>query len=209
MTRDSLYFTPSLQNQPESARQPRPAPTVSQSGRLVPKCVGLIDLDQRFSDVAVTFNQQQESYDAMKERIISLRRTYDCNNDSNLTLTECVRKIKEEHMVPLRSTVEGEESPPSRLRLAQEELWGISQGAKAISAAGTKLQELIGWLLNGGERMAEQVREAAPTHQDRCRLEENLIETMQEVRRARELSLGYRQQAGEVQTEAAQIAGLA
>ena len=112
-------------------------------------------------------------------------------------------------VVPRRSEVEGEESPPSRLRLAQAELWGISQGAKAISAAGTKLQELIGWLLSGGERMAEQVREAVPSHQDHCRLEENLIETMQEVRRARELSLGYRKQAGEVQTEAAQIAGLA
>ncbi|XP_013998507.1 uncharacterized protein [Salmo salar] len=221
-----LHTKPSKSAKPESARQPRSAPTVRQSGRLVPKRVGLIDLDQRFSDVAVTFNQQQESYDAMKERIISLRRTYDCNNDSNLTLTECVRKIKEEHkdswcvtmvmkgydfslsVVPLRSAVEGEESPPSRLRLAQEELWAISQGAKVISAAGTKLQELIGWLLSGAERMAEQVREAAPTHQDRCRLEENLIETMQEVRRARELSLSYRQRAGEVQTEAAQVAGL-
>ncbi|KAK6324171.1 hypothetical protein J4Q44_G00065100 [Coregonus suidteri] len=222
-----LHTKPSKSAKPESARQPQPAATVSRSGLLVPKRVGVIDLDQQFSDVALTFNQQQESYDAMKERIISLRCTYDCNNDSNLTLTECVRKIKEEHkdscsvtmvmkgydfslsVVPLRSAVEGEESPPSRLRLAQEELWGISQGAKAIRTAGTKLQELIGWLLNEGERMAERVREVAPTHQDRCRLENNLIETMQEVRRARELSLGYRQQAGEVQTEAAQIAGLA
>ncbi|KAK6327738.1 hypothetical protein J4Q44_G00033840 [Coregonus suidteri] len=83
---------------PESARQPRPAPTVSRSGQLVPKRVGVKDLDQRFSDVAETFNQQQESYDIMKERIISLRRTYDCNNDSTLTLTRCVRKIKEEHV---------------------------------------------------------------------------------------------------------------
>ncbi|XP_055749435.1 uncharacterized protein si:ch73-345f18.3 [Salvelinus fontinalis] len=152
-----LHTKPSKSAKPESARQPRPAPTEDSW------CVNMV----------------------MKGYDFSLS------------------------VVPLRSTAKGEESPPSRLRLAQEELWGISQGAKAISAAGTKLQELIGWLLNGGERMAEQVREAAPTHQDRCRLEENLIETMQEVRRARELSLGYRQQAGEVQTEAAQIAGLA
>ncbi|CAB1320649.1 unnamed protein product [Coregonus sp. 'balchen'] len=69
---------------------------VSRSGQFVPKRVGLKDLDQRFSDVAETFNQQQESYDIMKERIISLCRTYDCNNDSTLTLTRCVRKIKEE-----------------------------------------------------------------------------------------------------------------
>ncbi|XP_042151259.1 uncharacterized protein si:ch73-345f18.3 [Oncorhynchus tshawytscha] len=212
---------------PVSARQPRPAPTVSRSGQLVPKRVGVKDLDQRFSDVTETFNQQHESYNVMKERIISLRHTYNCSNDSTLTLTECVRKIKEEYedsyrvtvvikgydfslsVVPLRSVDEGENSLPRLLRLAQDELRGFSQGAIAIVAAGTKLQVLIDWLLSRGERMAEQVREVAPTHQDHCRLEENLIETMQEVRRVRELSLGYCQQAREIQTEAAQIAGLA
>ncbi|KAL0962038.1 hypothetical protein UPYG_G00334930 [Umbra pygmaea] len=214
-------------NEPASARKHRPTPTVSQSGPLVPKRVGVNDLDQRFSDVAETFNQQQESYDIMKEHITSLCRTFDSNNASSQSLTECVRKIREEHeedyritivmygydfslsVVPLNSATEGNVSTPHRLRLAQKELKIISHAAKTVVAAGTKLQELIDWLLNTGEQMAEQVREAAPTHQERCRLEENLIGTMQEVRRARELSLGYRLQAGEVQTEASQVAGLA
>ncbi|XP_010871646.2 uncharacterized protein si:ch73-345f18.3 [Esox lucius] len=211
---------------PESARKPRPAPTVSRSGQLIQKRVGVNDLDQRFSDVAETFNLQQESYNVMKEHIISLLHTFDCNDDSTLSLTECVRKIKKEYedtyrvtmvingydfslsVVPLKSASEVEEYLPRRLRLAQEKLRSISHSAKAIGAAGTKLQELIDWLLNTGEQMAEQVREAALTHQERCRLEENLVETIQEVRRARELSQGYRQQAGEVQNEVAQIAGL-
>ncbi|KAJ7991621.1 hypothetical protein DPEC_G00285800 [Dallia pectoralis] len=213
-------------DKPESARKARPATRVSRSGQLVQKRVGVNVLDQRFSDVADTFNQQHESYNVLKERITSLLCTFDCNHDSRLSLNECMRKIKKEYedsyrvtmvikgydfslsVVPLKSASEVEEYLPPRLRLAQEELRSISHCAKAISAAGTKLQELIDWLLNMGEQMVEQVREVATTHQERCRLEENLAENIQEVRRARELSLGYRQQAGEVQNEAAQIAGL-
>ncbi|KAM4631395.1 uncharacterized protein ACJ7VT_000858 [Polymixia lowei] len=209
-----------------SARQTRSAAhtdteTLRRSGWLVMRRVGVSELDQRFSDVAETFNKQQEHYEAMVRHIINLRQTYGCNHDNTLFLTECVKNIRAEHgdryrvalhmkgydfslsVVPLGS----EELPPPHLRLAQDELKGVSHDAKATISVGTKLQELIGWLLRSEERMAEQVKEAAPNYQEQRRLGENLQESLKEVRRAKELLLGYKQQAGEVLTEVAQIVG--
>lgn len=100
-----------------------------------------------------------------------------------------------------------EEPMPPHLRLAQDELKGTSESAKATISKGTTLQEMIGWLLRSKDPMAEQVKGAAATYQERGRLNENLEENMKEARRAKELSLGYRQQAGAVLTEAAEIAG--
>lgn len=100
-----------------------------------------------------------------------------------------------------------EEPMPPHLRLAQDEVKGTSECAKATISKGTTLQEMIGWLLRSKDQMAEQVKGAAATYQEKGRLNENLEENLKEVRRAKELSLGYRQQAGEVLTEAAQIAG--
>ncbi|XP_062343065.1 uncharacterized protein si:ch73-345f18.3 isoform X2 [Osmerus eperlanus] len=226
-------ITTEIRNQedvkPESARQIRPAhcdtQTQSQSGRLALRRVCVPELDQRFSDAAEIFNEQQERFEVMTQHIIKLRQAFGCNHDNSLSLTECVKRIREENdryritvqikgydfsltVVPLSSETDPELSLPPRLRLAQEVLKGVSQGAKATVASGTKLQELTGWLLRSEDRLAEQVRQAAPTYQEQCRLEENLKETMQEVRRAKELSLGYRKQAGEVLSEAAQIAGV-
>lgn len=104
--------------------------------------------------------------------------------------------------------VEGEEEPPPppHLQLAQSEMKSTSECAKATISKGTTLQELVGWLLRSKNEMAERVKEAAGTLQEQGRLNENLEKNLKEVRRAKELSLGYRQRAGEV-TEAAQIAG--
>lgn len=111
-------------------------------------------------------------------------------------------------MVPVGSAGESEDEPlPPHLQLAQGELKGASESAKATISKGTTLQELIGWLLRSRDHMAEQVRGAAATYQEQGRLNENLEENIKEVRRAKELSLGYKQQAGEVLTEVAQIAG--
>lgn len=111
-------------------------------------------------------------------------------------------------MVPVGSEGDSEEEPmPPHLRLAQDELRGTSESAKATISKGTTLQELIGWLLRSKDQMAEQVKGATATYQEQGRLSENLEENMKEVRRAKELSLGYRQRAGEVLTEAAEIAG--
>lgn len=111
------------------------------------------------------------------------------------------------NVVPVRSEGEREEQPPPHLRLAQDELKATSESAKATISKGTTLQELIGWLLRSKDQMADQVKGAAATYQEQGRLNENLKENMMEVRRAKELSLGYKQQAGEVFTEAAHIAG--
>lgn len=96
---------------------------------------------------------------------------------------------------------------PPCLRLAQDELRGTSENAKATISKGTTLQELIGWLLRSRDQMAKQVKGAALSYQEQGRLNENLDENMREVKRAKELSAKYRQQAGDVFIEAAQIAG--
>lgn len=103
---------------------------------------------------------------------------------------------------------EGEEKPlPSHLQLAQDEIKGIYESAKVTISKYTTLQELTGWLLRNKDQMAEQVKGAALNYQEQGRLNENLEENLKEVSRAKELSLGYKQRAGEVLTDAAQIAG--
>lgn len=182
------------------------------------------ELDQRFYDMAETFNQQQEHYEAMVRHIRNLRQCYGCNHDDTLTFAECVGKIRDEHeakhrvslqikgydfflnVVPVGSEVEEEPLPP-HLRLAQDELKGTSENTKATISKSTKLQELTAWLLRSKDQMAEQVKGTAVTYQEQGRLLENLEENMREVKRAKELSRGYRQRAEEVLTEAARIAG--
>lgn len=55
------------------------------------------ELDQRFSDMAETFNQQQERYEVMVRHIRNLRQIYGCNHNDGLALTECLGKIIQEH----------------------------------------------------------------------------------------------------------------
>ncbi|XP_076005891.1 uncharacterized protein LOC143000455 isoform X2 [Genypterus blacodes] len=229
--RPLLQPSPSESASAESVRQTWTAQSgaeaVGRRGRLVMRRVGVSELDQRLYDVAETFNEQHGSYEAMVQHFSDLRQSCGCSPDGTLAFAECVRKIREEHhaeyrvslqmkgygftlsVVPLESGTETDENPlPRRLQLAQEELKAASQSVKATISVGTKLQEMIGWLLRSEERMAEQVKEATGTYQEQRRLDENLKENMKEVRRAKELSLTYRQQAGEVFTEAATIAGV-
>lgn len=112
------------------------------------------------------------------------------------------------NVVPLGSAGGNKEQPfPPHLKLAQDEFKGASESAKATISKSTTLQELIGWLLRSRDQMAEQVKEAAGNHQELGRLNKNLEENMMEVRTAKELSKVYKQQAGEILTEVAHIAG--
>ncbi|XP_054619146.1 uncharacterized protein si:ch73-345f18.3 isoform X2 [Dunckerocampus dactyliophorus] len=196
-------------------------------GRLVMRRVCVQELDLRFSDVAETFNELQERYESVVRHIRNLQKNCGCAlNDDHLTISHCVGKICEEHrnkytvflsmkgydftlsVVPVGSPGQMNEHLVSpALRLAQEEVKCTSENTKAVISKGTTLQELIGWLLRSKVQMAEQVKKVAETYQEQGRLNENLEENMKQVRRAKELSLKYRQRAGEVLTEAAQIAG--
>ncbi|XP_053302172.1 uncharacterized protein si:ch73-345f18.3 [Pleuronectes platessa] len=213
-------------NEAGSARQIPPASsaqTIRRIASMVMRRVGVPELDQRFSDVAETFNEQQQNYEAMVRHISSLRQNCDCGHSDTLAIAECVGKIREQHHATYKVSLKmngydfslsvvpdsnREEEPlPPRLKLAQDELRGTSESARATISRGTTLQELFAWLLRSRDQMAEQVKGAAPSYQEQGRLSENLEENMREVRRAKELSVGYRQRAGEVLTEAAQIAG--
>nr|XP_020462470.1 uncharacterized protein LOC109963898 isoform X2 [Monopterus albus] len=224
---------PLLQPRPDlngarSARQTSPASTqtVKRIGRLVMRRVCVPELDKRFSDMAETFNEQQACYEAMVEHISNLQQAYGCAHSDTLSFAECVGKIREEHkathrvyfrikgydfslsVVPVELEGNSEEEPlPPLLQLAQNEMRGTSQSAKATVSKGTTLQELAGWLLRSSDRMTKQVQEVASSHQEQGRLIVNLEENMREVSRAKDLSADYRKQAGEVLSEAAQIAG--
>lgn len=70
---------------------------MKQNGRLRMKRVCVSEMDQRFSDMAETFNQQQERHEAMVRHIKNVRQLYGCNDSDSLALAECVGKIREEH----------------------------------------------------------------------------------------------------------------
>lgn len=61
------------------------------------KRVCVPDLDLRFSDVAETFNELQESYENMVRHIRNLQKSCGCTHSDHLTISECVAKIREEH----------------------------------------------------------------------------------------------------------------
>ena len=71
--------------------------TVKRIGRMVMRRVGVPELEQKFSDMAETFNEQQERYEAMVRHIRNLRQIYGCNHNDSLALTECVGRIRNEH----------------------------------------------------------------------------------------------------------------
>lgn len=64
---------------------------------MVIKRVGVPELDQRFSDMAETFNEQQEHYEAMVRHIRSLQQSCGCAPGDTLSIAECVGKIREEY----------------------------------------------------------------------------------------------------------------
>ncbi|CAK6949569.1 uncharacterized protein si:ch73-345f18.3 [Scomber scombrus] len=187
--RPLLQPRPPEPNVAESARQTRPAcndaQTVRRIGRLVMRRVCVPELDQRFCDMAETFNEQQQHYESMAQHIYNLRQSCNCTHDDKLAISECVGMIRDQHkakyrvslkikgydfslcVVPLGSECDSEEElMSSRLQSAQDELKGTSESAKATISKGTTLQELIGWLLRSKDQMAEQVKGVAATYQE-------------------------------------------
>ncbi|XP_062386014.1 uncharacterized protein si:ch73-345f18.3 isoform X2 [Sardina pilchardus] len=210
---------PLLQGKPQSARKARPAhnETPQRSGRFIARHVGIPELDQRFKDVAEIFNLQQGHREAMAECLSALRDRYGCSHGDGLS--EYLKRIKEEHGTHHQVTfqmkgydfslaVVPNDEVPSKLRRTQDSIRGLCQASKAIVAASTKLQEMIGWLTKAEEQLANQVLEVAPAYQEQRRLEDNLKENLQECRRARELSATYREEAGKILNEAALLSGV-
>ncbi|XP_036423440.1 uncharacterized protein si:ch73-345f18.3 [Colossoma macropomum] len=207
-----------LIGEPESARQSRPPSNGSaqRSGNVVARHVGIPDLDQRFADVAETFNKQQEHYVCMEEKRKTLMYRYRCSAGDSLS--DCLKKIKDEHDThQVRLQMKGydftlvvtpEDEVPDKLKRTQENVSELCKAAKAVVAVGTKLQEMINWLLKAEESLTEQVKEAAATHQDQKRLGGNLQENLREARRAKELSPRYREEAGKLLNEAALLSGV-
>lgn len=80
-----------------SLSAPPDGQAVRRIGRLVMRRVGVPELDKRFSDVAESFNEQFEHYEAMVRHIHNVRQVYGCNHSDGLTLAECVGRMRDEH----------------------------------------------------------------------------------------------------------------
>ncbi|XP_050991911.1 uncharacterized protein si:ch73-345f18.3 isoform X2 [Labeo rohita] len=204
----------------ESARPPRPAATDvtldQKNGRFIARRVGVPGLDERFTDVADTFNTQQEHYETMKNKLQTLASRYHCpNNDS---LSECLKKIKENHeLCHISLEVKGydfilkvrsEAEISSELKRTQENVTELSRATKSVISVSTKLHEMIDWLLKAEDSMISQIEAAESRHQEQKRLLDNLKENLKEARRAKELSPKYRKEAGNLLNEAAQLSGI-
>ncbi|XP_066531676.1 uncharacterized protein si:ch73-345f18.3 [Hoplias malabaricus] len=203
-----------------SARSRRPSHNGSgleqRSGRIIIRRVGVPDLDQRFEEFAETFNKQHEHYECMEEKRNTLVFRYRCSSGDSLS--QCLKKIKDEHdshHVHLQMkgydftlVVTPETEIPDKLKRTQENITELCQAAKAVVAVGTKLQELISWLLKAEETLKQQVKEKAGSHQEQRRLAGNLQQNLQEARRAKDLSPRYREEAGKLLNEAALLSGV-
>ncbi|XP_067281882.1 uncharacterized protein si:ch73-345f18.3 [Pseudorasbora parva] len=205
--------------QTESARPSRPAAKageVQKTGRFSARRVGVSDLDERFSDVAETFNKQQEHYETMKNMLQTVANRYKC--PSNDSLSQCLKKIKEAHgnwYISLEVKgydfilmVRSEAEIPNDLKMTQENITEMSKATKAIISVATKLQEMIDWLLKEEDSLTKQVEAAESRHQERKRLVDNLKENLREARRAKEMSPTYRKEAGNLLNEAAVLSGI-
>ncbi|XP_051526972.1 uncharacterized protein si:ch73-345f18.3 [Myxocyprinus asiaticus] len=202
----------------ESVRSPRSAAkdTAQRTGRFTARHVGVPDLNQRFMDVAETFNKQQENYNKMKENLQTIAIWYNCQ--TNDSLSQCLKKIKEEHdqhhiSLEVKGydfllVVRSEAKIPEKLKRTQENMGELSKAAKAVMSVGTKLHEMIDSLLKAEENMTEQIEDAESQHQERKRLEDNLKENLRQAKRAKELSPKYRNEAGELLKEVALLSGI-
>ncbi|KAJ8335117.1 hypothetical protein SKAU_G00407560 [Synaphobranchus kaupii] len=198
----------------ESARLSRPPAqdVAKQKGKMLAKLVGITELDQHFADIADTFNQQQDHYGNMTEAFRVLKDSYGCSHRNSLS--ECLQRIREEHGgVQLSLQMQGYDftlvvlgRQPVGLQKVQEQVILLGRAAKAVVAAGPKLQSMIGWVLQGEEQLEQRVRDASHTYQEELRMEANLRENLQAVHCAGELSTRYRREAGAVLTEAARLA---
>ncbi|XP_056335843.1 uncharacterized protein si:ch73-345f18.3 [Danio aesculapii] len=202
----------------ESARPLRPTTNdvVQKKGRYLARHVGIDDLDERFRDVAETFNKQQEDYETMKDTLENLANHYKCPPD--VSLSQCLKKIKQEHNLQHISlevkgydfslTVRSDTEISGKLKRTQESIAEMSKAAKAVISVATKLQEMMVWLLKAEESMIQQVEAAESRHQERKRLLDNLKKNLVETQRAKELSPKYRKEAGNLLNEAAVLSGI-
>lgn len=193
-----------------------PADADQRRGSFAARRVGVPGLDERFSDVAETFNKQQEHYETMKSKLQTLASRYHCPiNDS---LSECLRKIKEKHELchislevkgyDFSLMVRSEAKIPNELKLTQENVTELSRAAKSVISVSTKLNEMIDSLLRDEDSMISQIQDAESRHQEQKRLMDNLRENLREARRATELSPKYRKEAGNLLNEAALLSGI-
>lgn len=104
--------------------------------------------------------------------------------------------------------VRSEAEIPDRLKRTQEDITGLSKAARGVMSVGTKLQEMIDSLLQAEESITTQVEEAKSSHQERKRLVDNLKENLREAKRAKDLSPKYRNEAGDLVKEVAQLSGI-
>lgn len=185
-------------------------------GRFIAKHVEVPELDQRFIDIADTFNQQAEYHQAMGRCLERLKASYQCAAGSSLA--DCLQRMRDEHSafniaVQMQGynfsvVVTPESAPDIKLQEAQELMKNLSQASKSIAAASTKLQEMITSALHSEIEITHRVKEAKRPYQEQIRVEANLKENFQELKRIKQLSSQYREEASSLLNEMARLAGI-
>ncbi|KAL4629745.1 hypothetical protein GN956_G16638 [Arapaima gigas] len=207
--RQPLLLPQSVKQVSRAATSPQDLKCLAEKdNRLTPKYVGVPGIDKNFIDIAEMFNQQQEDYKTMRECLRSLKDSYRCSHGDGLS--ECLMKIKDEHSAH-RPNLEmkgyefslalSSDKVPEKLEKAQDWLKTLCVASKAITAKSTKLQEIIKWVLQSEEDFMQQVKKASPNFLDQQRVEGNLKENVKEVKRAKELSKKYGQEASDLLNE--------
>ncbi|KAK1173144.1 hypothetical protein AOXY_G3192, partial [Acipenser oxyrinchus oxyrinchus] len=166
---------------------------------------------QRFIDIADTFNQQGEHHHAMGECLEQLKASYHAR-------TKTIRSF---FLLPgafyigvqmqgynVSVVVKPESAPDIKLQEAQELMKNLSQAFKSFGAASNKLQEMITSALHSEIEITHRVKEAKRPYQKQIRVEANLKDNFQEVKRIKQLSSQYREEASSPLNEVARLAGI-
>ncbi|XP_066571677.1 uncharacterized protein LOC136760267 [Amia ocellicauda] len=204
--------------QPQSARQFGRAKEDGRKrrGRFLSKVTGVPELDRRFTDIADTFNRQQEQYEAMTACVSQLKESCQCKAAN--TLSDCLGKMKEDQGnynigIEMKgydfSLVVQPDGFPAELQQAQAQVQILCKACKSTLAAGTKLQEMVNSVLQNQLDLLQAVKEAHQSHQEQVRLEANLQENLEETRRVQQLATQYRDEASALLREVALLAGIA
>ncbi|XP_043941084.1 uncharacterized protein LOC122813039 [Protopterus annectens] len=202
----AAYGTDSL----ETARD-----TTVKKGKVNAKLVGVPDIDHLFTDIGDTFNKQHQHCLEISEYIRQVNESYKCPPNSSFSV--CLQKIKEKHRdLEINVQMQGysfmlevqPEGAHEKLLHTQQQIKNLSLATKSVLAAGTTLQEMINYVLQKEEELTDRVKKMDLAYQDKVRVESNLKENLQEVRRTKQLSVQYRETANQVLAEMAQLADI-
>ncbi|XP_067854327.1 uncharacterized protein si:ch73-345f18.3 isoform X2 [Heptranchias perlo] len=182
-------------------------------GRITAKLVNVADLDQCFADIVHTFNHQQKNHITLLESTRLLKECCQCN-----TLIDCFQRLQHENShFEIKLDVQGynfslsvqpQQSIPNQLQLAQQYTKQLCASTISIIAADPKLQEMINSMVQAEDEHLEKVKLVNDSYQEQSRRLSNVKDNFMEVKRAKQLSNVYREEAHRILKDIAKLADI-